>query len=122
MSLVHRVIVLNKPLKIRGFSILQWVQIVLALALSFGVFTLFPKEWKIGNLPTGFIVALIFFCGVMVLINALEMRPFAWWRNKFLYGLKVLPIEFLPHPEEAHIYPDSTIVEAPKERDRFYVE
>ena len=122
MSLVHRVIILNKPLKIRGFSILQWCLMVLTLGFSFGIFTLFPKEWKLGNLPTGFIVALCFFCAVLMLINALELKPLAWWRNRIFYGLNVLPIQFLPHPEEAQPYPDSSIVEAPRERDKFYVE
>ncbi|HEY9867596.1 MAG TPA: hypothetical protein V6D08_00190 [Candidatus Obscuribacterales bacterium] len=122
MSLVHRVIVLNKPLKIRGFTVFQWVLIVLAVAGGFGVLSVIPKEWKIGNLGVNFIGGLSVFCVAFVFIGMSQMKPFMWWKNLFLYRLKLVPTQYLPHPEESIVYPDPTIVEAARKSDQFYVE
>jgi hypothetical protein len=121
MSLVHRVIVLNKPLKIRGFTLFQWAMMVIAAALAFALGSYVPKEWKLANLPVGFIVGLLIFSAVLVVINALEMRPMAWWKNQFLYRLKFAPTQFLPHPEDARSCTDASIHEAPRKEDTYYV-
>src|SRR5437660_11276578 len=121
MSVVHRVIVLNKPLKIRGFTLFQWGMMVLAAGVAFAMGSYIPKEWKLANLPVGFLVGLLIFSAVLVCINALEMRPIAWWKNQFLYRLKLVPSVFLPHPEEAQAYPDASIIEPKKAEDQFYV-
>jgi hypothetical protein len=121
MSLVHRVIILNKPLKIRGFTLFQWAMMVLAAGLAFALGSYVPKEWKLANLPVGFLLGLCIFSAVLVLINALEMRPLAWWKNQFLYRLKLVPSVFLPHPQEATPYPDATIIEPARKEDTYYV-
>lgn len=121
MSLVHRVIVLNKPLKIRGYTIFQWVLMVAGAGLGFTAFSFVPKEWKLGNVPVGLIVGIGVFCAVMVPMTMLELRPRAWWKNQFLYRLKLAPTTFLPHPEQGRAYPDPTIIEAPKKQDQYYV-
>lgn len=109
-------------MKIRGFTLFQLGMMALGAVVGFGAFTLVPKEWKIGNLPTGFLVGLTVFSVLLVLSNALEMKPIAWWRNTIFYYLKVLPTVFLPHPEEKALYPDPTIVDPGRKREEFYVE
>lgn len=121
MSLVHRVLILNRPLKIRGFTFMQWFQMLVGLALSFWAFTWVPKEWKVANLPAGFIVGLLMFCGLLVFINGSQMKPGIWWRNLVAYRLKLVPVKFLPHSETSQLYPDPTIVEAPKIEDEMYI-
>ena len=123
MSLVHRVIILNKPLKIRGMSVKQWGFGALSVLVSFGIATLFPKEWKLfDKYPTGITVGFLFFCGSLVILNALDMKPLMWWKNVFLYRLKLVPTQYMPHPETPpSVYPDPTIVEALRKEDQFYV-
>ncbi|MFN8655291.1 MAG: hypothetical protein U0105_03030 [Candidatus Obscuribacterales bacterium] len=122
MSLVHRVIKLNEPFKIRGYTVPQWILMAVALGLAFLIGTKVPQDWKLGNLPVGFLVGLAIFCGAIVFISATQMRPISWWKNAFLYKLKLMPLVYLPHAEEGAIYPDPTIEEAVKREDRGYVE
>ena len=123
MSLVHRVIILNKPLKIRGMSVKQWLFGAFMVLVSFGVAMMFPKEWKLlDKFPTGLSVGFLCFCASLVVLNALDMKPLRWWKNLFLYRLKLLPTQFMPHPEAPRsVYPDPTIAEALRKEDQFYV-
>ena len=123
MSLVHRVIILNKPLKIRGLSVKQWAFGALSILIAFGIATMFPKEWKLfDKYPTGITVGFLFFCASLVVINALDMKPLMWWKNVFLYRLKILPTQYMPHPEPPpSVYPDPSIIEAQRKEDQFYV-
>jgi hypothetical protein len=54
-------------------------------------------------------------------MTMLELRPRAWWKNQFLYRLRLVPTTFLPHPEQGKVYPDPTIIEAAKKQDQYYV-
>jgi hypothetical protein len=121
MSRIHRVIVLNKPLKIRGFTILQWVSLGLSIALGLWVSTTFiPKDWKIANAPAGVFIFVAIVGGIIALISALEIKPLIWWINNVTYRLGMMPIVYLPHGESATVYPDPTMIEINKEANEFY--
>jgi len=123
MSLVHRVIILNKPLKIRGFTAIQWVILFLVGGIGgLAIFNLVPKELKFGNFPANIAAVLLYGTLLMMVVTALEMKPLAWWKNNFLYRLKILPTVYLPHPESAVLYPDSSIIEPGSRKEEFYVQ
>jgi peptidoglycan/LPS O-acetylase OafA/YrhL len=121
MSQVQRVIILNKPFKIRGYTVWQWILLASSLAIGFLLGSKVPHEWKFGNLPAGFILGLTIVCAAIVVVSASQMKPFAWWRNKVLYTLGFVPVVYLPKREEGVIYPDPTIKEAVKREDQDYV-
>lgn len=121
MSLVHRVIILNKPLKIRGFSVSQWVVMGLAAAAAFAVGSFMPGNIKIAGLPIGFIIGMVIFCGALFVSQALQMKPLAWWRNMIAYRMKLVPMTYLPHSEPGTIYPDPTVIDPGRKEDLPYV-
>ncbi len=125
MSLVHRVILLNKPLKIRGMTVSQWLMLAGFAIVGFCVFSLTPKEWKIplpqGSMPTGMALGLLIGCVGLGVGLMLQSKPIAWWRNRIVYGLKIAPCVYLPRPEPGRIYPDPTVVDSDRKEDRPYV-
>jgi hypothetical protein len=121
MSVIQRVIILNKPFKIRGYTILQWLILVGSVALAFLVGTKIPQGVKLGNLPAGFIVGLLLVCVAIVFVHSTQVKPITWWRNCFLYKLGLVPSVYLPKREEAQEYPDSSIKEPVKREDLSYV-
>ncbi len=121
MSVVQRVIILNKPFKIRGYTVMQWIILAVALALAFLIGSKIPHDWKLGNIPAGFLIGLVIFCGAIVFVSATQMRPMLWWKNVILYKLGIAPTLFLPHHEEGQLYPDPTIIEPAKREDQPYV-
>ena len=124
MSLVHKVIILNKPLKIRGFTIGQWVILAVSVALALFLAFKVPQDWKIGNLPIGLFVFIIIFGGALAGVNAAEFKPFVWWRNLFLYKVfNTLPRAYYPNVEEhLQIYPDPDVIDPIKREDQNYIE
>lgn len=129
MSNVQKVTLLNKPIKlgIMGIELtwLQWLLMLVATIVAFVVGSNFPfNNIKAGGAPLGLWVGLAVFCAALIFIHMSEMKPWCWWRNLFYYRLHVLPSVFLPHPEEAPIYPDPTKVDAKKRTDdeEIYVE
>lgn len=129
MSLIHRVIILNKPLKIFEFTIPQLIVLAGSVLFAFAVSSMIPKEWnlipkdmKAGSLPTNILTFITLLCIAIALVKALEMRPFVWWKNNVFYRLKIVPSVYLPHLEEGQDYPDTTIVETARSADQFYVE
>jgi hypothetical protein len=123
MSLVHRVIPLNKPFKLRGYTFPQWVLLALSVGIAFLVGSKLPGDLKIGNIPIGIIVGVGIISGAIVFVSASEMKPAAWWKNLFLYRLKLTPTIFHPHAEPGQIYPDPDIIDAKsKHENRAYVE
>ena len=124
MSLVHKVIILNKPLKIRGFSFGQWAILAVSVSLAFFLAFKCPTDWKLGNLPLGVFVWVGIVGIAMVGVNAAEFKPFAWWRNLLLYKLLgISPKNYFPHVEqETHIYPDPDVIDPLKREDEGYIE
>lgn len=111
MSQIHRVIILNKPLKIRGYTPFQWVLLASSLAVAFYIGSAVPREWKFGNIPAGFVIGMPIFIAAMVFVTASQMKPMIWWKNAILYGLKLMPLMFFPHNEEGSLYPDPSIID-----------
>lgn len=103
MAIVHKVIILNKPFKLFGFSFVQWI--VLASTSLIGLwigFSLPPV--KFNGLPLGFIVFMIIVCGGIVFVHASLIQPWQWWRNRILSLAQMLPTEILPKPQAAKTY------------------
>ncbi|HEY9679462.1 MAG TPA: hypothetical protein V6C76_15750 [Drouetiella sp.] len=122
MSQVHKVIVLNKPLKIFEFTPIQLIMLIIAIVGGLLIATNMPKEWKFNNVPAGVFVFVAVVGAAMVLGKMSEVKPWQWWRNLVFYRLGLISDQFIPKPEEAPIYPDPTIVEAKKKTERYYVE
>jgi hypothetical protein len=122
MARVQRVILLNKPLKIRGFSIFQWVMLGISVGVGFWVsFSLVPQNIKFGNVPAGLVVFVCIVGAMGAFVTASEMKPMVWWKNNFLYRLKLVPTQFLPRPQPGTVYPDPSIIEPGKRDDDYYV-
>jgi len=125
MSVVQRVIVLNKPFKIRGYTIPQWL--VMGIAAVGGLFVatkVIPNDWKIpgSQAPLGVLAFVVVLGAGIAYVSATQMKPFAWWRNKFLYGMGIVPSVYLPKREEAQVYPDPTIIERGKREEENYID
>jgi hypothetical protein len=114
VSVVQKVIILNKPLKVFEFTPVQLVLLVVSTILALIVGGKIPGTWKIGNLPAGFLIGLLIVCAAIVFVKATEIKPMQWWRNLLFYRLKLTPTRFVPHPEPANVYPDTTIIDGPK--------
>ena len=122
MSQIQRVIILNKPFKIRGYTIMQWLSLGAGLALALLVGTKIPHDMKLGNLPLGFVIGMLIFSTGIVLVHLCQVKPLAWWRNRLVYSLGIAPTVYLPKREEGQEYPDSSIKQAPKREDQPYVD
>ena len=122
MSQVHKVIVLNKPLKIFEFTPFQLILLVGSVILALIAASKCPKEWKFNGVPGGAWVAIGIVCVALVLVKMSELKPWAWWKNLMIYRMRLVPNIFLPKPEPAPLYPDPTIIEPKKRSEEFYVE
>lgn len=121
MSQVHKVINLKTPLKVFGFTIKQLILMALGIILGFLLASKMPANWKVGHLPAG-LFAFVGTVGVACALSFMtEVKPMPWWKNAFLYKLKLVPTVFIPKPEEPVIYPDPTIQEK-KLVEEFYIE
>lgn len=122
MSQVHKVIVLNKPLKIFEFTPIQLGMLVVAIIGGLLIATNMPKEWKFNNVPAGVFVFVGVVGAAMVLGKMSEVKPWMWWRNMVIYRLGIVPNTFVPKPEPAPLYPDPNIIETKKKTEGYYVE
>jgi hypothetical protein len=122
MSQMHKVIILNKPMKIWDFTIIQWGMLSVAALLAFAAAAQVPKEVKINGMPGGAVAFICLICVALALVKMSEVKPWGWWKNMLAYRLKAVPTTWMPHPEIAPIYPDPTIIEAKKQGDDNYVE
>ena len=122
MSQVHKVIVLNKPLKIFDFTPIQLIMIVTSVIGSLVIAGNLPKEWKFNNVPAGVFVFVGMVGAAIVLGKMSEVKPWLWWKNLLLYRLHVVPSTFIPKPEPAQLYPDPNIIESKKKTEQYYVE
>ena len=117
MSQLQRVIPLNKPFKLRGYTIGQWLILGLSLAVAMLVGSKVPGDWKLDKIPVGFLVGLLIFCLAIVFVSATQMHPLIWWRNQLLYKLGLAPRLVLPSRDPPLPYIDATIVEVSKKGD-----
>ena len=122
MSQMHKVIVLNKPLKIFDFTIIQLGMMSFGVLFSFWAASQVPKEVKVNGLPGGVLMFIALICVAIVLVKMSEIKPWSWWKNMLVYRLKAVPTTWLPHPESAPVYPDPTIIEPRKAGEDNYVD
>ena len=122
MSQMHKVIILNKPLKVMDFTIIQWGLMSFAVLLAFAASSQVPKEVKINGMPGSVVIFIILICAAIALVKMSEIKPWSWWINMAAYRMNVVPTVWMPHPEVAPIYPDPTIIEARKRSEDNYVE
>lgn len=122
MSLVHRVIILNQPLKIFGFAPLQLGLLVVWVIVGLVLAGRFPGEWKFHNVPIGVWFAIFWFCIALVAVKMSEVKPWSWWKNMLTYRLNLVPKTYIPKIEAAQPYPDGNIIELKKSTEKFYVE
>jgi len=123
MSQIHKVIILNKPLKIFDFTPFQLILMFFSTITAFAVAGNVPSTWKLPNgLPVGFVLGLLIFCAAIVVVKMSEVKPWVWWRNMITYKLKLAPTSYLPKPEPGQLYPDPTIMDVKKKSDQYYVE
>jgi hypothetical protein len=122
MSQAHKVIILNKPLKVFDFTIIQLVLMFFSVLGSFFAATQVPKDWKFNGMPGGALVFILLVCLMLALVKMSEVKTWSWWLNLLLYRLNAVPTTFLPKPEPAPIYPDPTIIDEKKESHKNYVE
>lgn len=122
MSQVHKVIVLNKPLKIFEFTPIQLAMLVIAIIGGLLIASNMPKEWKFNNVPAGVFVFVAVVGAAMVLGKMSEVKPWMWWKNLIVYRLGLAPNMFVPKPEPAPLYPDPNIIETKKKTEQYYVE
>ncbi|HEY9732652.1 MAG TPA: hypothetical protein V6C89_12110 [Drouetiella sp.] len=122
MSQVHKVIILNKPLKIFDFTPIQLIMHVIAIITALLMATNMPKEWKFNNVPAGVFVFVAIVGASIVLGKMSEVKPWSWWKNMVLYRLGLVPNLFVPKPEPAPLYPDPNIIDSKKKTEQYYVE
>lgn len=122
MSQVHKVIILNKPLKIFDFTPIQLIMHVIAIISGLLLASNMPKDWKFNNVPAGVFVFVAVVGASIVLGKMSEVKPWAWWKNMLLYRLGLVPNLFVPKPEPAPLYPDPNIIESKRKTEQYYVE
>lgn len=123
MSQIQRVIILNKPFRIRGYTMMQWVIMGVAFSIAVIVGTkCVPHDWKLGGVPTGvWIFVLLFGLGIGY-VHVVQVKPIVWWRNRLFYAVGLEPQLYLPKREEGQEYPDASIKQPAKREDQSYVE
>ena len=122
MSQMHKVIILNKPLKVFDFTIIQLGMMFFAVLFAFFAATQVPKDVKVNGMPGSAVLFIVLICADIALVKMSEIKPWGWWINMVAYRAKLIPSVWMPHPEVAPIYPDPTIIEAKKASENNYVE
>ncbi len=128
MSRIHKVVILNKPLKIPlpivgSFTPFQWALLAVSVGIGFLIATrVIPPDWKIGNnMPVSVLSFVLTIMGAVVFIFACRLKPLAWWRNLLLYRLGLNSVELHPRTDPGIEYPDPSITDDQKGKDDFYV-
>ena len=111
MAIVHKVIILNTPFRLFGYSFVQWIFLLGGAAAGVWVWFSMPNI-KIHGLPLQFLenvpVGLIFFVGIIsaggFIAHATLLKPWQWWLNRALYAAQMLPTEIFPKPQPAKTY------------------
>lgn len=113
MAIVHKVIILNTPFKVFGYSFVQWILLsVIALVSSWAWFSTPPV--KVNGLPLGLFVFVAIVCTGIVFVHASSIKPWQWWLNRVLYAAQLLPTEILPKPQPIKTY----FEDAPKQANK----
>ena len=87
MSISQRVVILNKPLKIYNYTIIQWIVLAGTLVLALLVGFHMPGNIKVANLPLGFWLGLTIFCLGIVFVHAVQMKPLLGGGTRFFITL-----------------------------------
>jgi hypothetical protein len=103
MAIVHKVIILNKPFKLFGFSFIQWIVLLSTSLIGLWIGFNMPAV-KFNGLPLGFLVFMVIICGGIVFVHASLIQPWQWWRNRILYAAQMLPTQILPKPQPLKTY------------------
>jgi hypothetical protein len=103
MAIVHKVIILNTPFKLFGFSFVQWIVLLLTALISCWAWFNTPPV-KINGLPLGLFVFLAIFCTGIVFVHATLIKPRQWWLNRILYAARLVPLELMPKPQPIKTY------------------
>jgi hypothetical protein len=111
MAIVQKVIVLNKPFKIFGFTFVQWIILAGTALAGLWLGTAMPQV-KFNGIQLGIWITITTPCIALVCVNASSIKPWQWWRNRILSLSNLLPTEILPQPRPANIYPEEDRQEA----------
>jgi len=111
MAIVHKVILLHKPFKVFGFTIVQLCVLLGTSLLGLWIWANLPPV-KVNGLPLGFLVFMFILCIGIVFVHASLIQPWQWWRNRILSVAQLLPTEILPKPQPPKTY----IEEAPNNK------
>lgn len=105
MAIIQKVIVLNTPFKLFGFTFMQLVILLVAALLGLWIGSLMPPI-KIGPAPLNVWVIILTPGAAMTFIAASQMKSWQWWRNRIFGLANLLPTQVLPKPRPAPIYLD----------------
>jgi hypothetical protein len=103
MAIVHKVIVLNTPFRLFGYSFVQWVVLLFTALISCWAWFSCPPV-KINGLPLGLFAFLAIFCTGIVFVHASLIKPWQWWLNRVLYAAQLLPTKIFPQPQPIKRY------------------
>lgn len=102
MSSQHKVLILNKPFRIYGFTPPQMGCFVLSFVLALLAAKHLPA-WQIAHIPLSFLCGLLLLSIGLTITQATNIRPLAWWRKRLEFAMKALPM-YLP---DIHVSGDS---------------
>jgi hypothetical protein len=121
MSVVRKVIILNQPLKLFGFTLIQLLLLSVTVIFILWLSGHCPPG-KLGGIPLSFWVPFFIFCSALVFVKATEIKPLQWWRNRLLWHTEFLPKVYVPGFEASPRYPDESIIEpGDQSKDDMYV-
>jgi hypothetical protein len=119
MATVRKVELLNKPYRFYGLTITQIGIMAVALGVAFWGGMNCPNvkvQLPGSELPLGFVVFMLIVCLFSFFAFATDLRPWPWWRNRFLYTFHLRPRMYLPQSLPGVVYPDATIIEESKDK------
>jgi hypothetical protein len=94
MSSQHKVVLLNQPARIYGYTPAQFAVMLATLVIAFIVATHVPA-WKIAYLPVSFLIGMTILGTGTALVQATNVRSLRWWRKRIGLAGRGLPL-YLP--------------------------
>ncbi len=113
MAIVHKVIILNTPFKLFGYSFVQWILLTFTALIACWAWFSTPPV-KVNGLPLGLFVFVTIVCTGIVFVHATSIKPWQWWLNRVLYAAQLLPTEILPKPQPVKTYFEENSVQSNK--------